>query len=68
MLVAILEARRTNKHLPILLLQLLDQRIIDLRAHRRENTLVRDSSVEHLLDSYVVIILAPSCVGIFRRA
>ena len=61
----ILEARRSDKHLPVLLLQLLDQRIVDLRAHRREDSLVRDCAVKHLLDSCVDMMLAPSSVDIF---
>ena len=43
--------RSQNKeHLPVLLCQLLHQRIVDLGAHWRQNTFVRYRTIEYLFD------------------
>lgn len=40
-------------NLPILLLQLLHQWIVNLGVHRRENALLRDRAIEYLHDSCI---------------
>lgn len=61
----------TREDLPVLLLQLLHQRVVYLGVHRRENTLIRDCAIKDLFDGCVTQNVSNSsfqkCAGLETR-
>jgi hypothetical protein len=57
------QRHQNKKDLPVLLLQLLYQRVINSGVHRGKNALVENSTIEDLLDSCVNRTLA---IPLFR--